>query len=318
MLPIVAPADHDTSKWGTPEHLDDEFSTNILDEMSMTKLKKDYEIVNKSQRLKVDFYNLFTRTAVKITKPGKLVRITSMVLCWIPQANNLKGKATLTLIDNRKGKSDPRRIESQITFHPGKPVIGIMYHNFAMSVNDLKYMDIEFITHGINMERGSMGRLSFGYKTHVGGPSFYKEKCPEVFYLPVEELPELSVESPKDIYNNFVAKMKKKKDAEIEYFSNLKQYIDMARTPINTLTADADKAISELKNDLEIMRKYQKDAKDYNLKRKEFLELERAIKETEERIEIYKSSDQNEESKQISYPSEPAKPIGPSVVFEGL
>ncbi|QZN83756.1 putative movement protein [Karaka Okahu purepure emaravirus] len=279
-----ASSTHDVSTWDSEEAISDALETVTVDDMSMTKLKKDFEITNKSQSLKVDFYNLFTRTVKTITQPGKLVRITAMVFVWIPQANNLLGKTTLSLTDGRKAKSDGNRIESQVTFRPDKPVIGVFYHNYAMTIADLKYMDLEFIMHGINMDKGSMGRLSFGYKTIMTGPTYYMKKDPEVFYLPIEQLPELSVETPTDIYVSFIEKMKKKKSQEVEYFSNLQKFIDLTKRPINAATANQQALIDDLKRDLHVLNKYQDDAQKFKLQKEKVSGLESAIADTEKRI----------------------------------
>ncbi|QEE82895.1 movement protein [Pear chlorotic leaf spot-associated virus] len=291
MATTVRSAEHDVSLWDDESHLSDSLNTVTIDEMSMTKLKKNFDIKNADQTMKVNFYNLWTATKRKSTNPGKLVRITSMVLCWIPQANNLAGKVTLMLVDNRKEKTDGARIESQVTFKPDRPVIGIFYHNYAMSIDDLKYMDLEFISHGINMVQGRVGRLSFGYKTVITGSTYYNKKNAEVFYLPVEDLPELSVEDSSDIYKKFVLKMKSKKQKEIEYFQKMKLYIDMSRTPVNELTTSSANVLDSLNRDMQILLKYEEDAKKYKISNDQVKELQAAIADTKNRIEVYKNGE---------------------------
>nr|WGG93568.1 movement protein [Callicarpa mosaic-associated virus 2] len=287
MAGLASGTDHDTSLWNTDAHLGDRISTVTIDEMSMTKLKKDFQVTGKDQTIKVSFYNLWTATTKKVMNPGKLVRITTMVLCWIPQANNVKGKITLLLVDNRKNKDDSSRIESQVTFKPDRPMIGIFYHNYAMNIADLKYMDLELITHGVNVEKGTLGRLSFGYKTLITGARYYQKKNPELFYLPVEQLPELSVESPEDIYYQFVKKLKNKKQKEIDYFTKMRTFIDMSRTPINELTTNKIQALEDLNRDLQILEQYEKDAQKYKVEENKVRELKTAISEVRSRIELY-------------------------------
>nr|WIM36825.1 movement protein [Clematis yellow mottle associated virus] len=277
------------SKWETDPVIADMVETITVDDISMTKLKKDYEITNKSQSLKVNFFSLCTVAMRKMLNPGKLVRLTAMVFTWIPQANNLKGKTTISLIDGRKSKTDANRIESQVTIRPGRPAIGVFYHNYAMNIDDLSYMDLEFVMHGVNIERGTVGRLSFGYKTMMSGPTFYQPKKPEVFYLPVETLPELSVETPNDIYKNTIEKIKKRKNKEIEYFTNLKNFIDMTQVPLNDASTSQDTIIEDLSRDLEILNKYQEDANKYNIKKDKVAGLETAIENTKNKINLLKS-----------------------------
>ncbi|BCK60945.1 putative movement protein [Chrysanthemum mosaic-associated virus] len=286
-------AEHDTSIWNDDRHLGDTVDTLTIDEMSHVKLKQDFEVTGRNQKLKVDFMSLFSLAKVKILQPNKLARITAMVLCWIPQANNIGGKVTLSLVDERKKKDDARRIETQVTFKPDRPVIGIFYNNFAMRVDDLKYMNLEFITHGVNMDRGTMGRLSFGYKVVMSKPAFYEKKNAEVFYLPIEKLPELSVEKPEDIYNGFVKKMAEKKKKEIDYFANMKMFIDMSKTPVNEATTSQEAILADLHRNLEILEKYKEDAEQYRIKATEIAALQESINDTKMRIDVYKNGGYN-------------------------
>lgn len=299
-MALVNTAEHDTSLWETDEHVADSLDIVTIDQMSQTKLKKDFEITGKDQKLKVSFYNLFTRIYRKTTNPSKLVRLANIVFCWVPQANKLTGKITIALVDNRKEKEDKNRIETQITFMPGYPVIGMFHHNFAMSFDDLKFMDLEIITHNLNMVRGSMGRFKLGYKTILTGSRLYRPKDAEVFYLPIEKLPELEVESPEDIYNSFVKKMKEKKQKEIDYFTKMKSYIDLAKKPFNELTAGNELAIQSLQEDYETLKKYKKDAERYKIEKSKVLELEDAIRQTQSRLEVYKQVDIDSQPESIT------------------
>lgn len=290
---------HDVSAWESSP-IEDKLDTDTIDIIQSTKLKQDFKVTPGDQRLKVTFLQLFTKLARKMMHPGKLVRITSMVFLWIPQSNNMSGKLTLTLVDNRKPKDDKARIESQVAFSPNKMTLGVFYHNYAVSLDDLQYFDLEFYKHGVNMIQGTMGRLSFGYKTIMTGPSYYRKKQPEVFYLPITEVPELSVETPTDIYKQYISKMKNKKNKEIDYFQKMSTFVADAVTPINEISSLNEDRLADYEENYRIIMKYHDDAKRVPHLREKMSELDAAIVSVKSKIEICK--DEIQKKKLIEIP----------------